>query len=662
MKDKLKKILIKLGILNYLKTVKKSYQSYNRDFSNRNRKKSIFKVIKEIKIYDIDKNVNNLYKLIDNLNIIINDEGYIYFIDTNKYISTDRSIFGNLTIDYSIVLDKSLEELFSEYEIKECLVRNINAIIEKIKKSDRSDKEKMILFFNNILFGKVESFEEALQRILWYNQILWQTGHTLMGLGRLDKILNSYYKSDISKGVINKEKAELLILDFLNKLHENYWFKSQALMGDTGQIIILGGLNRDGSYFCNELTYLFIDCVKQLNLPDPKTLLRVSKNMPDDLLRQALISIKTGIGCPLFSNDDQIIERLIKIGIDEDDAYNYVTSACWEPLIPRKSVAQNNVATITFIKPFIEMMDNEDISCFDNIDSIIEKYQIYLKKYINNVIDNFEKVEYVSDELLSALTDNCNKNKIDISRGGAKYNNIGLTSVSMANLVESIINIETLVFDEKKYTLNELNDLRKSNFEGNNEVVELLKNYGKKYGDNDEKVISYTNKITDIANSIILKRKTKYGGIYKFGLSAPSYIDEARDCKASFDGRKDYEPFSVHISSTKGNFIELFQFASKINYDDCRINGNVVDIVVSPSMLEDNFEKFLLFLKVNIEIGFYQMQMNVVSSEVLIRAKENPELFPNLIVRVWGFSAYFNDLPEEYKDLIIERTLKSEGM
>ena len=118
-----------------------------------------------------------------------------------------------------------------------------------------------------------------------------------------------------------------------------------------------------------------------------------------------------------------------------------------------------------------------------------------------------------------------------------------------------------------------------------------------------------------------------------------------------------------HISSDKENlpYTELIEFSANLDYSGHRFNGNVVDFMISPNFMEDNFDKIVDFFIASIKIGFFQMQVNVVSSETLIKAKKNPQDYPNLIVRVWGFSAYFNELPEEYKDLLIERALKSEG-
>ena len=131
---------------------------------------------------------------------------------------------------------------------------------------------------------------------------------------------------------------------------------------------------------------------------------------------------------------------------------------------------------------------------------------------------------------------------------------------------------------------------------------------------------------------------------------------------ASFDGRKKGEPFGVHISNDKANsYTELVNFASNLDYNDNRFNGNVIDFFVTPNFIKDNYEKFLEFLLLSIKKGFFEMQMNVISSKQLLEARKNPDKFPNLIVRVWGFSAYFKDLPDEYKDYLIERALKNEG-
>lgn len=156
---------------------------------------------------------------------------------------------------------------------------------------------------------------------------MWQTGHNLNGLGRLDYVLNEVYNQDN----ITKDGALVLIKQFLNAAHSYYEYKSNSLIGDTGQIIVLGGLNDKNDYFANDLTYLFLKAVKDLNQPGPKLILRYSKETPEDLMNLALETMATGVGSPLISNDEMVIPNLINFGYNAQDAYNYVVSACWEP-------------------------------------------------------------------------------------------------------------------------------------------------------------------------------------------------------------------------------------------------------------------------------------------------------------------------------------------
>jgi len=601
---------------------------------------------------------------------------FVYDIDIFKTIYRENRMIDNVTIDYSKVLNQSLNDMKknnekmknSDYkQTQKELLLGIEEYIDKeckqIEKSNRKDKEKTIQYLQNIKNKKAVTFEESIQRILFFNQLLWQLGHGLNGLGRLDKILEKSYNFDKERKKLTKEEAKEMIKDMSKILHQKFWYKSSVLMGDTGQIIILGGKEPDGSYFCNELTYMFIEVMEEIQLPDPKVFLRVTDKVPRDLIELSLRCIKTGIGCPLLSNDDVIIPKLIKFGYEKEDAYNYVTSACWEPLIVGKAIEQNNIDSFVYINPLTEMLDNENLEQLTTYEIFVEKYKKYLQKYIRDFTKEINQVTWEEAPLLSLVTDECNKMLKDVAFGGAKYNNYGLTSTSLGNAVNSIYNIKKFVYEDKQFTLKQLNEIRKNNFENNEEILNKLKQQPNRYGTENQEIINLANEITGVVDKEFDRQKNKLGGKFKFGLSSPTYIIKAETSSASLDGRRNGEPFGVHISADKPSvaYTELVQFASKLEYDNHRFNGNVIDFMITPSFIEDNFSKMVDFLKLSITLGFFQMQMNVTSSEILKKAKENPKEYENLIVRVWGFSAYFNDLPENYKDLLIERALKNEG-
>ena len=632
--------------------------------------------------------IKNLCRKVE---IDIPKEGFIFFLDELKNLSQDGHIIDNISIDYSKVLKSSVYDYNELYfhpkagrgfarDLSSDFIKNqldtldgiellIYRIIKKLKKSNHKDRVKFANYFENMIDKPAEHFEEALQRILFYNQVLWQTGHGLNGLGRLDKILEEYYFDDVNSGYISQDEVYELIKSFLKTLHSYYWYKSAALMGDTGQVIILGGKYDDEYgeyYFYNDLTFMFLKAIKELQLPDPKVLLRVSNETPRNLIDLALETMATGVGSPLLSNDEVVIDRMVEFGYDKEDATNYVVSACWEPSAVGKGFEQNNINFISFLKPLNEFFDNETDDFLDNIsnfDELFNSYKYYLKKEAESLIETLDAIEWNVDPILSLFIDDCNDKQLDISQGGAKYNHYGITTVSLANTVNSLYNVNELVFKQKKYSLSELNKMRKNNFKKDKyqQVYNELKNVKPQFGSDDEEIINISNEIINHLEDCFKDYTNKFGGKIKFGLSAPSYISAGEEISASFDGRKAGEPFSTHISSDSvESYTELMRFASKIDFGGCKFNGNVIDFMASPSFIEKNFSKFADFLQLSTKLGYFQMQMNVVSSKTLIEAKENPDAHPNLIVRVWGFSAYFNDLPEEYQDLLIERALRNE--
>lgn len=674
---KIKKIIKRLigkKCIYHIKYAKNLYHKLYRDNKNIF---GMFKCIINVRVYKDKNNGLELKKMFNRIKInnITEEDEFYYNIDIFKTIYTENRPIGNLSVDYKKILDNSLldykkeleqnkkNEDFYKNEINtiEGIENLIDRIVKKLKKQN-CISNRIVENLENIKTKHASSLQEALQKILFFNQLLWQTNHRLNGLGRLDTILISYYKNDIEKGIITEKEAIKLIKEFLIVLHRYYNFKSNLLMGDTGQIIELGGKDKNENYQYNELTYIFIDLIEQLKLPDPKILLRVSRNTPRELMEKSLRCINTGIGCPLLANDDVVIPKLIEFGYEEDDAYNYGTSACWEPYIMGKALDQNNIKSIVFIKPFEDLLEKEELCKIENRDELIKIYKKYLTEYIDNFIQETVEIKWETDPLLSLFVDSCIEHSSDISNGGAIYNNYGFTGVGLSNLVNSIINIDNIVFKNKEITFKELDEIRKNNFSDNKEIINKLKKQSEKYGTDNNEVIEITNDIIKYTSKIINKYKNSLGGKYKFGLSAPSYIDESKNFPASFDGRKKGEPFGVHISSDISNgYTQLIKFASKLDYADNRFNGNVVDFFISPNFIEDNFEKIVDFLMLSIKVGFFEMQINVVNSKTLIEARENPEKFPNLIVRVWGFSAYFKDLPDEYKDYLIERALKSES-
>ncbi|MBR2804409.1 MAG: hypothetical protein IKE20_04605, partial [Eggerthellaceae bacterium] len=256
------------------------------------------------------------------------------WIDEDYLFENLNRVVCNLPPDYDLVVNRSLAELRAMWQgdgkLRQTELQMLDAVEGYVKRvidgidAKAGEGDDQLAFtrgvFERMANHKASTLVEGLQRILFWSSMFWQSGHRLMGLGRLDMVLQGLsYPSE--------EDAVASISDFLRVLHEHYEFKSDAMTGDTGQIVLLGGVDCDGNKFENELTHLFIRAMHEVRLPDPKLMLRVTEDTSPDLLKEAVDCISTGIGCPILANDDVMIPALVKFGYDLEDARNYVVSA-----------------------------------------------------------------------------------------------------------------------------------------------------------------------------------------------------------------------------------------------------------------------------------------------------------------------------------------------
>ena len=621
MKKEIKKLLKNSPLYPFLRSTKRTlriYKEYPQKYGV-----SPIEALKEIKVCKYDAPC--ILKKASIKNQGVGD--FFYSLDHSIVVKPKNTIIHNMPVDYDYVTNLELGDSVIENSIRD-YVKRIND--------------------PRVTLEKPHDLKSALQSILLWNALLWQTGHNLVGLGRLDKVLAKYPLP---------ENAEDLLCDFLKTLHCEYTFKSGVLKGDTGQIILLGGLDENSEYFCNEYTKLFIKCVEKIHLPDPKLLLRCSKNMPKELMELSMECNATGIGSPLFSNDDIVIPKLIDFGYEANDAYNYGVSACWEPLSIGNSLEQNNLANVEYGSCMHQVLVDEMLSECSTFDDVLN---VFYKKLENNSIQikiGLDKIAWEDDPLLSLMMGL----NTDIAEGGAKYNDYGILSVGMSAAVNSLLNIKKFVFEEHKYTLKDVQKIILDNYQNSVDDFALFSENENGYGTESDEAISLTNKIIAKTETFFKDYRNKFGGKVKFGLSSPGYLMTGQNCGATLDGRKAGEAFQTHISRDKGEpLTEIMNFESKLKFTGTSANANVLDVMVPSSLLKDNVDKFATYMMAGIKAGIFQLQMNVLSYAQLVDAKAHPEKYPNLIVRVWGFSAYFNDLPEEYKDHLINRAKQME--
>lgn len=615
----------------------------------------------------------DILALMEHVELTVPDDScFFYCLDPHKTIAVRGIILSNFPFPYDKVIHDSFDAVADraiaaggDYGWRaENTKRAVHVLRDRILAaircscSEYADEMEQDLVW--MLEKPARHFREGLQRILFFNQFLWQTRHKLNGLGRLDMILGDLYEADLREGRLDRNKAFDMTCDFLRSLHKWYEHKSAALIGDVGQIIILGGYNEAGDYISNDLTELFLCAQAEVKQPDPKTLLRVSANMPDKLLKLAVECLKAQTGSPLFANDDVILPYLERFGFPAGEAVTYCVSACWEPFIVGKSLDQNNVSVFDFFMPLDQCLRESVAGQVDSFEKLMALYENALRTVWQDFLKGLDEFVWAKDPFLSMFIDGCSEQGKDVSEGGAVYCNYGVTTVGLGSVCDSLLNIKKYVFEDRQISLNELNRLRETNYATAPQIFEQLSAMPKHFAHDDPEAVELVNRLLDVSNSEVEKYRNPLGGQVKFGLSSPDYIKAAKRVPADFAGRKKGMAYGTHISASDASYTELALFSGMLRLGRYGFNGNVLDFFLSPNFLADHVDHFVQYIKGAIKTGFFEMQMNVMDSKTLIDAKANPERYPGLIVRVWGFSAYFNDLPESYKDVLIKRALDAE--
>lgn len=677
--DGLKSALIKLGVFSALQRTK-VYQDrrakihFEQKVDGRSGYSADELPKRRKVVYSSKNKVKQITQLFNEADIALRPGArFQSWIDMGLYLSAQGRVLGNNPPDYTLVIDSSLEQMreglrgldnaTSQQGLAtlDIIENYIHRVVKKldmlITETTGAECDQLIAtrdYFLNMQNKRAESLEEALQRILFWSSMFWQTGRNLVGFGRLDKLLARFAGTE--DGELQK-----ILSDFLVEAHRYYQYKSNILIGDTGQIIILGGLEENGEYYCNEFTYAFIKALTALRLPDPKILLRISTKTPRDLMLSAVKCVATGIGCPLFANDDVIIPKLIEFGYSPCDAYNYVTSACWEPSAYGRSLEANSAGVINCADAFVATYRDDRFNSCKDMEEVLEIYRGKLHEQIEDLQDYLSGVTFERDPLLSLLTQSCAESDRDISEGGAVYNNYGVSVVGLPNTVNSLVALNEKCFRTGSASLDKLKRLLETDYAEDEDLRKAFASIGS-FGTDNQEALVLANRITGFVYDACANFRNRFGGKLKWGLSSSSYVDEGNETGATLDGRKAGDPLAVHISASLGTpYTELARFAGQLDYAAPCNNGNVMDFFVTPSLLRGNESKFVDFLFACIDLGFFEMQMNVTDSKTLIEAKENPDEHTDLVVRVWGFSAYFVDLPEEYQDVLIERALEAEG-
>jgi len=532
------------------------------------------------------------------------------------------------------------------------------------------------------------TFREAVQSIL-----LAQIAINLESLdnaicpGRMDHYLFPFYEKDLKSGILTREQAKELVSAFSIKMSEIVPVFSKLITKFhggmfNGQVVTVGGMDRDGKDASNELSYIFLEVMDELRMRQPNYHARVHKGAPDRYLDRIFEILSKGSNSPALYNDDVIVETLVRNGYDLTDARDYTGVGCVEPVSQGKSFSSTDAALLN-VPIMLELALNQGKRFGSHLqagpktiapsemtvmDDVKQAFETQLGYFIKKLITDLQSIEranaaYHPTPLTSMLLDGCLANGSCSTSGGATYNFSGIQCVGPADTGDALYAIDKTVFQDKKITLPGLVGLLKKDL-----CDERWRTYLRsidKFGNDNEEVDEYTLYVLNSFTGNLNGRMNTRGGRYTTGLysvTSHQYFGEVTG--ALPNGRRRGESLASGIAPSNGqDRLGPTAMLNSVNRVDARnfANGLNLNVKWDSNSIRGQTGRLALknILKTYFRRGGMQVQFNVLDPSILLRARDNPDAYPNLLVRVSGYSAYFNDLTPEMKDEIIQRTAVS---
>ncbi|MCK4257489.1 MAG: glycyl radical protein [Halanaerobiales bacterium] len=535
--------------------------------------------------------------------------------------------------------------------------------------------------------NKPRNFHEALQ-MYWFVHLgvitelnTWDSFNP----GRLDQHLYPFYKNEIEDGTLIDDKAKELLQCFWVK------FNNQPAPPKVGTTLLesgtytdfaninSGGLKKDGSNGVNDVTYLVLDVIDEMRLLQPSSNIQLSRKNPDRFLKKAIKIVRKGWGQPSIFNADTVIEEMLRQGKSIEDARCGGTSGCVETgAFGKESYILTGyfnlvkVLEITLhngIDPCSGKMlgiKTGDPADFLNFEELLDAYKKQLYHFIeikmrgNNIIEKLY-AKYMPAPFLSIIIDDCIKKGQDYNSGGARYNTNYIQGVGIGSITDSLTALKYHVFDKKSLSMQQLLKIMENNFEDNEHIRQLLLNNTPKFGNDDDYADSIMTTVFEAFYDEVNGRKNLKGGHYRINmLPTTCHVYFGSVINATPDGRKASLPLSEGISPVQGadrlGPTAVIKSVSKM--DQIKTGGTLLNQKFTPELLKDDegINNVAHLVRAYFKLDGHHIQFNVVDAETLRDAQREPEKYRDLIVRVAGYSDYFNNLNKDLQDEIINRT------
>ena len=516
------------------------------------------------------------------------------------------------------------------------------------------------------------SFWEALQLVYLYHCMMQLDDRGAMAFGRMDQYLYPFYAADLAAGRLTAAEAQALL---------DHLFAKITIDEDVQNIVVGGTRPADGADATNPVSYHILEACKRVGRPGGNCTARLHAGTPDAFIEKCAEVIRTGIGYPAVTHEAPIIRGLVEHGYPLEDARDYCCVGCIETQIQGKQgpwadgranpLHALNLALFRGVDSLTGKQVGPDTGEPATFEAFYQAFITHAHLQIRHLVaaadrgqrPHFERAEEFTAPLLSALVADCIARGRDVNDGGARYPGcFGFGSMGIASIADSLAAVRQFVYEEQRFTLDELRALLRADFAGCEAERQLLLRGAPKFGNDLEAVDSLaTRVVTDLAAEY-RRHQTPEGGHYFMLMgSNVQNIAGGHELGATPDGRKAGTPISDASSPTFGRDLHgptaAIRSIGRIPYH-LAVGGNVVNMKLDPASIagEAGLRRFAALIRTCFELGGQELQFNTTDSRVLRDAMGNPEHYESLVVRVSGFSATYVHLDRSVQQDILART------
>jgi formate C-acetyltransferase len=503
--------------------------------------------------------------------------------------------------------------------------------------------------------------------------------------GRLDQSLYPLYKKQLEEGTVTQEEVYEMLQSFWVKFNNH---PSPPKVGVTAEesntytdfcLINVGGVKEDGSDGVNEMSYILLDVIREMRLLQPSSMIQVSKKNPDRFIRAAVEIIKTGFGQPSVFNTDALVQEMLRAGKDVRDARNGGCSGCVET---GAFGTEAYILTGYFNLPkILELTLNDGFdkrtgkqiglktgtaTDYRTYEELFAAYKAQVQHFMrikltgNNIIERIF-MKYMPAPFLSVLIEDCIRNGKDYMCGGARYNSSYVQGVGLGSITDMLTALRYHVYDKKTIAMETMEKALANDFKGFEELQYQLVYHTPKYGNDDDYADEQEVQVFDMYYDVLSGHKSPRGADYRVNmLPTTCHVYFGKVTGATPDGRNAWKVLSEGISPVQGADTNgptaVIRSAAKI--DHIKTGGTLLNQKFTPSLLstEEGCNNLVHLIRAYFRMDGHHIQFNVVDADTLREAQKHPEDYRDLIVRVAGYSDYFNDLGEDLQNEIICRT------